>query len=179
MLPRAHSLDASVRRSIAAELSACAGDSALHDEARMSAFVRMAWPALALDGVSWVGFYILAGDRGTMSLVAREPAPACSPIGVHGACGQAALHNEVLIVHDVSALGDRYIACDPRDRSELVLPLALARGRVGVLDLDSHSAGRFGPDDATLLAGWLASADLSPSSSGAPRVIGGLPETTP
>ncbi|MEZ6317928.1 MAG: hypothetical protein R3B49_04120 [Phycisphaerales bacterium] len=39
--------------------------------------------------------------------------------------------------------------CDPRDKSELVLPLYDAEGRVlGVLDVDSHDRDAFGEHDA-------------------------------
>ena len=38
--------------------------------------------------VSWVGFYFLG--EGEMTLGPRRDKPACSPIGLHGACGRAA-----------------------------------------------------------------------------------------
>lgn len=100
--------------------------------------------------VSWVGFYHLAD--GEMMLGPRRDKPACSPIGLHGACGQAALSGRSLIVPDVRELGDHYIACDPRDLSELVVPVRDPAGKVvGVMDLDSHSVGAFGVADQTAL----------------------------
>lgn len=96
--------------------------------------------------VSWVGFYFL-GD-GEMTLGPRRNKPACSPIGLHGACGQAALAGKTLVVRDVKALGENYVACDPRDRSEIVVPVRGRDGKVvGVLDLDSHALGAFGDLD--------------------------------
>ena len=96
--------------------------------------------------VSWVGFYFLG--EGEMTLGPRRDKPACSPIGLHGACGSAALSGKTLLVHDVKDLGDGYIACDPRDRSEIVVPFRARDGRVlGVLDVDSHAVGAFGDMD--------------------------------
>jgi putative methionine-R-sulfoxide reductase with GAF domain len=100
--------------------------------------------------VSWVGFYHL-GD-GEMTLGPRRDKPACSPIGLHGACGQAAVSGRSLIVADVRALGEQYIACDPRDLSELVVPVGDPAGKViGVVDLDSYSVGAFGTADQLAL----------------------------
>jgi len=100
--------------------------------------------------VSWVGYYHLGQDE--MTLGPRRDKPACSPIGPHGACGQAAQTGRSLLVPDVRALGPNYIACDPRDQSELVVPVRDGSGKViGVLDLDSYSTGAFdGVDQAAL-----------------------------
>src|SRR4029453_14798624 len=35
--------------------------------------------------------------------------PACSPIGLHGVCGQALLSRETRIVRDVRELGEKYV----------------------------------------------------------------------
>lgn len=100
--------------------------------------------------VSWVGFYWL-GD-GEMTLGPRRDKPACSPIGLHGACGAAARTGRSLVVRDVQELGENYIACDPRDRSEVVVPVRGPGGAVvGVLDLDSHDIGAFGDLDQRAL----------------------------
>ena len=96
--------------------------------------------------VSWVGFYFLG--TGEMTLGPRRDKPACSPIGLHGACGKAAIAGKSLVVRDVKDLGDNYVACDPRDRSEIVVPVRGKNGKiVGVLDLDSHALGAFGEMD--------------------------------
>jgi L-methionine (R)-S-oxide reductase len=103
-----------------------------------------------LRPVSWVGFYFLGADE--MTLGPRRDKPACSPIGLHGACGQAARSARTLIVRDVKDLGKNYIACDPRDRSEIVVPVLGTEGRVlGVLDVDSHAVGVFGDMDQLAL----------------------------
>lgn len=106
---------------------------------------------------SWVGFYFGPGESfdgiraktGEMILGPREPKPACSPISLQGACGRAFLSGRPLVVRDVKALGENYIACDPRDRSEVVIPIFDANGRItSVLDVDSFDVGAFTDDDA-------------------------------
>lgn len=100
--------------------------------------------------VSWVGFYYLGDDE--MTLGPRRDKPACSPIGLHGACGQVALSGRSLVVPDVRLLGDNYIACDPRDLAELVVPVRNGSGKIlGVMDLDSYAVGAFHPDDLSAL----------------------------
>ncbi len=133
-------------------------------EARMRAFVALAWRHGAPTGVSWLGFYVDRPDAPAderLELAAREPGPACSPIGVHGACGRCLLSGTPLVIHDIRELGSAYIACDPRDLSELVLPCRAADGSVwGVFDLDSHETGSFSTADGVDLGYLLGLAGL-------------------
>jgi putative methionine-R-sulfoxide reductase with GAF domain len=129
------------------------------------------WEALHPTGVSWVGFYIF--DPGCvvhadgrredgMILGARRDKPACSPIGLHGACGRCYLSRRSLVVTDVARLGAGYIACDPRDRSEVVVPLFEPDGTAwGVLDADSYDPGAFDKADADSLLAIMKGAGLS------------------
>lgn len=118
-------------------------------ETRMRAVVDALWAALADKGVSWVGFYLHEGGD-ELTLGPRRDKPACSPIGMHGACGQCFRSQKPLIVPDVRALGKDYIACDPRDLAEVVLPLLAADGSCwGVLDVDSFEVGAFDENDVT------------------------------
>src|SRR6185503_5347273 len=87
----------------------------------MQSVVDELWAALHSTGVSWVGFYIHDGSD-ALVLGPRRDKPACSPIELHGACGQCFARRQPLIVRDVAELGANYIACDPRDRSEVVVP---------------------------------------------------------
>lgn len=146
-------------------------DSGDSRDARMWAVVNDIWDALAPTGVSWVGFY-LAGEAaasavtetpaGHLILGPRRDKPACSPIGLHGACGRCFLSRRPLIVRDVRELGSNYIACDPRDRSEVVIPCFERDGACwGVLDLDSHEIGAFDEWDADGLEGLLRSVGLT------------------
>lgn len=128
---------------------------------RMQAVVDALWNGLHGAGVSWVGFYLADGaDR--LVLGPRRDTPACSPIGLHGVCGQAFTARRTRIVRDVSELGEAYIACDPRDRSEIVVPLLEAPAGTcwGVLDLDSHEVGAFDETDERGLREVLRAAGL-------------------
>ncbi len=135
----------------------------------MSRLVDVLWESLSRAGVSWVGFYIdqlgQPDDR-RLILGARRDKAACSPIGLHGACGQCLVSGRLLVVHDVRELGDRYIACDALDQSEIVLPCVGEDGRVwGVLDLDSHEVGQFTQEYQDHLSLLLIEAGLSVSVS--------------
>ncbi len=124
------------------------------------------WDALHQASVSWAGFYLHdPTDPEALILGPRRDKPACSPIGLHGACGQCFLSRQTVIVPDVAALGANYIACDPRDRSELVLPCLGPDGSPwGVLDLDSYDVGAFDQRDADSLTRILEIAGLSTPS---------------
>ena len=66
------------------------------------------------------------------------------------------------MVRDVTQLGDNYIACDPRDKSELVVPcLDRAGNPWGVIDLDSFEVGSFDATDALNVQILLKVARLS------------------
>ena len=123
-------------------------------------FVDLAWPLLHPTGVSWIGFYNLAPGGQQMILDACRNRPACSPIGLHGVCGQALLQNTVRIVEDVEALGEAYVACDPADRSEIVLPCG-GSPPGAVLDLDSTEVGSFDARDAEWLQRCLVASGLA------------------
>ncbi|MEW6197962.1 MAG: GAF domain-containing protein [Planctomycetota bacterium] len=128
---------------------------------RMSTVVDALWPALHTTGVSWVGFYVYEGGD-ELVLAARQPKPACSPIELHGACGQAFRSRRPLIVRDVRELGANYVACDPRDQSEVVVPLLDPDGSCwGVLDLDSHDVASFSQTDVDGLLKVLRAAGLT------------------
>ncbi len=128
---------------------------------RMQVFVDVIWDAMCNAGVSWVGFYISDGGS-ELLLGPRRDKPACSPIGLHGACGQAFTSGKTLVIRDVAELGEGYIACDPRDRSELVIPLFDQAGQCwGVLDVDSHDVGNFDEADSTGMTELLRRARLT------------------
>lgn len=128
---------------------------------QMTAVCDLLWDGLHPTGVSWLGFYV-AGGPDELILAARRDKPACSPIGLHGACGRVFLSRQPLIVRDVKELGENYIACDPRDRSELVLPCLERDGSCwGVFDLDSFEVGAFSQADADGLCRILREAGLS------------------
>lgn len=142
-------------------------DAGASREARMQRAVDVLWDALHATGVSWLGFYLHHGGD-ELVLGPRRDKPACSPIGLHGACGRAFRSGRPLVVRDVLDLGADYIACDPRDRSEVVVPLFDAAGRCwGVFDADSHSVAAFSADDAAGLTRVLAAAGLTAGDAAA------------
>ncbi|MBK8915215.1 MAG: GAF domain-containing protein [Phycisphaerales bacterium] len=130
--------------------------------ARMRMLADALWDHLSPLGVSWVGFYLHEGGD-ELVLGPMRNKPACSPIGLHGVCGQAWRSRRPQIVRDTAELGAAYVACDPRDRSELVIPLLEADGRCwGVLDVDSHEVGAFDQSDALGLGDVLRAAGFRP-----------------
>ena len=132
---------------------------------RMRAVVDALWASFNDHGYSWVGFYLDQGDEPDDRRLLLGPCrdkPACSPIGLHGVCGQALCSKKPRIVEDVSELGENYIACDPRDRSEIVIPSLDDDGRCwGVLDVDSQEGGAFDESDALGLRQVLEAAGLT------------------
>ncbi|MBN2445758.1 MAG: hypothetical protein JXO22_03480, partial [Phycisphaerae bacterium] len=67
-----------------------------------------------------------------------------------------------LVVRDVADLGPNYIACDVRDRSEVVVPVRDEQGVCwAVLDVDSHSTAAFDDSDVQGLSLVLRKAGLS------------------
>lgn len=131
-------------------------------DAAMRRFCDVGWEAFSTRGVSWIGFYVRERPGANeLILAARRDKPACSPIGLHGACGRALLSRNPLVVTDVENLGAGYIACDPRDRSEVVVPLIDAAGECwGVLDVDSFEVGAFSVRDAIAFNDALIAARL-------------------
>jgi putative methionine-R-sulfoxide reductase with GAF domain len=142
------------------------------DDATLRIVVDALWDGLHGEGVSWVGFYLfLPGEPADRAMVLgpSRDTPACSPIGLHGVCGQALTGGRTRIVRDVAELGAGYVACDPRDRSEIVLPCTCSPvgsdpdpggGCWGVLDLDSHGLGAFDESDERGLVLALRSAGI-------------------
>jgi len=145
-----------IARAVAARL-----DPAADAETRMQVVVDELWSALSRQGVSWCGFYLPDESGEQLLLGPRRDKPACSPIGLHGVCGRAFRERRPVVVRDVAELGPDYIACDPRDRSELVVPLQAEKGSCrAVLDLDSHQVGSFAESDVTGLEAVLSAAGL-------------------
>lgn len=113
-----------------------------------------------LPDLNWAGFYFLRG--GELVLGPFQGRPACVRIALgKGVCGTAAERRETIVVPDVEAFPG-HIACDPRSRSEIVVPLVANGSLVGVFDVDSPRVGRFGADEREFLES-VASAYLAAS----------------
>ncbi|MBD3334255.1 MAG: GAF domain-containing protein [Candidatus Eisenbacteria bacterium] len=96
--------------------------------------------------ISWVGYYRrLSGEM--LVLGPFQGPAACLRIAVgRGVCGTAAARREPLVVPDVNAFPG-HIACDPRARSELVLPVDEGGELQAILDLDSYEPAAFDATD--------------------------------
>jgi putative methionine-R-sulfoxide reductase with GAF domain len=129
---------------------------------RMREMADILWRYFRHHGVSWVGFYTISDDQESMILGPSRDTPACSPIGLHGACGKSWRTGRPMIIGDVVNLGADYVACDPRDKSELVIPMFDDQGACwGVLDLDSRERDAFGETDLYELRRILETTGLS------------------
>lgn len=94
----------------------------------------------------WTGFYRAAGERLVVG-------PYIGTVGClqidfgRGVCGTAAAKRETIIVPDVTKFPG-HIACDPRSKSEIVVPVFDAEGELlAVLDVDSDQLDAFDATD--------------------------------
>jgi len=112
--------------------------------ANMANVAALLWQYL--PDLNWAGFYRLVA--GELVLGPFQGKPACIRIALgSGVCGTAAATRETQVVADVHAFPG-HIACDAASRSELVVPIVVGERLIGVLDLDSPTAGRFDAVDA-------------------------------
>jgi L-methionine (R)-S-oxide reductase len=103
------------------------------------------------DHYSWVGIYLIEGED---LVLGPWKGPQATehvriPVG-QGVCGAAAASGSTEIVDDVSA-DDRYLACFPSTRSEIVVPISYEGRVVGEIDIDSDQPAAFTEDDRTFL----------------------------
>lgn len=97
----------------------------------------------------WVGFYIPKGKH--LELGPSEGPPACAQIAYTGVCGKCAKDKKTIIVPKVHEF-QGHIACDPRSKSEIAVPVLDDEGNVlAVLDVDSEEYGSFDEKDGELL----------------------------
>ncbi|MGD1147710.1 MAG: GAF domain-containing protein [Thermoanaerobaculaceae bacterium] len=108
-----------------------------------------------LPGFLWTGWYLLR--NGELTVGPYQGPLACLVLKAHtGVCWAGIDRGETLIVPDVHAFPD-HIACDPRSRSEIVVPLRDGSGAiVGVLDVDAEELAYFEEDDREGLEGVVA-----------------------
>lgn len=117
------------------------------------------------DHYSWVGIYLVEGED--LVLGAWKGPQATEhvriPVG-QGICGAAAETGQTEVVDDVNA-DERYLACFPSTRSEIVVPIAFEGRVVGEIDIDSDRPAAFGEDDRAFLE--RVALLISPACSGA------------
>jgi L-methionine (R)-S-oxide reductase len=101
---------------------------------------------------TWVGIYRREGEMLVLDPNHYRGAdPEHKRIRIpEGICGQAAGKRQTIIVPDVRA-DDRYLACSPFTRSEIVVPIISAGGVFGVLDVDSNDLDAFKEEDRRML----------------------------
>jgi GAF domain-containing protein len=106
-----------------------------------------------LPKYNWVGFYMLEKGAEPATLVLGPFRGAATPhtrIPLNqGICGAAASSGETVVVDDVNA-DPRYLACSLETKSEIVVPVMVHGVVAGELDIDSHAAAAFGPEDRQL-----------------------------
>jgi len=94
---------------------------------------------------SWTGFYLVAGD-GELHVGPYQGPVACQVLKGAGVCLHAAQTRGPVVVPEVEAFAG-HVACDPRSKSEIVLPILREGEVVAVLDVDSDRAAQFTEDD--------------------------------
>lgn len=118
----------------------------------MREIVDMLWDQFGDKPYSWCGFYTLQPDGQALILGPHRDKPACSPLPMHGVCGQVARSGVPMNVPDVKALGDNHVVCDPRNVSELCLPVYNKDQKLfAVFDVDSVQPAAFDEMDVR----WL------------------------
>ena len=103
-----------------------------------------------LGMVLWTGFYTL--KNGELLVKTYQGPLACQVLKKNtGVCWTAVNKQKTIIVPDVHQFKG-HIACDPRAKSEIVVPVRDKNGIIiGVLDIDSKVFDRFDNTDATEL----------------------------
>lgn len=110
--------------------------------ATMSALLHHAF------GHLWTGFYRVVVPGQLLRVGPYQGSLGCLEIAFgQGVCGTAAADGRSVIVPDVGSFPG-HITCDPRSRSEIVVPVRDAEGDVmAVLDIDSERVDSFDQDD--------------------------------
>jgi L-methionine (R)-S-oxide reductase len=96
----------------------------------------------------WTGFYRVVVPGKLLRVGPYQGTVGCLEIEFgRGVCGTAAASGQTVIVDDVADFPG-HITCDPRSRSEIVVPVFDAnRVLLAVLDIDSDQPGAFDAQD--------------------------------
>ena len=100
-----------------------------------------------MDNFCWTGFYLLLKNE---LIVGPYQGPlACQMLEKNrGVCWKSINEQQSIIVPDVNKFPG-HIACDPRSKSEIVIPVKNNREDIiGVLDVDSNKLNNFDETDA-------------------------------
>lgn len=105
----------------------------------------------------WTGFYRVVVPGKLLRVGPYQGTLGCLEIEFgRGVCGTAAATGKTVIVDDVAAFPG-HITCDPRSRSEIVVPVFdTNRVLLGVFDIDSDQPGAFDAQDRDGLESLMA-----------------------
>jgi L-methionine (R)-S-oxide reductase len=120
-------------------------------------------------GHLWTGFYRVVTPDALLRVGPYQGSLGCLEIQFgRGVCGTAAAERRTVVVADVHAFPG-HITCDPRSRSEIVVPVVDRHGALmAVLDIDSSVPDAFGADDQIgleSLVAWFAGTTYVPTPS--------------
>jgi GAF domain-containing protein len=117
----------------------------------------------AFDDFDWVGFYRVVGPE-LLKVGPYQGGHGCLVIPfARGVCGAAARERRTQVVADVDAFPG-HIACAASTRSEIVVPVSDAGGRlIAVLDVDSDRPAAFDGADARALETLVADIFAKPA----------------
>ena len=106
----------------------------------------------------WCGVYRLEKGDLHLSSFRGVPSPHSIISKEEGICGAAVRENKTLNIEDVK-LDARYLACDPRTRSELVVPIRDSQGNpvggsISIPTLQTPSGPRKSPRSKKWLGRW-------------------------
>jgi len=103
-----------------------------------------------MDNFSWTGFYLLLNNE--LIVGPYQGTLACQFLEKNsGVCWKSINEQRSIIVPDVNKFPG-HIACDPRSKSEIVIPVKNNRKEIiGVLDVDSNRLDNFDETDASHL----------------------------
>jgi L-methionine (R)-S-oxide reductase len=117
-------------------------------------------------GHLWTGFYRVVEPGRLLRVGPYQGSLGCLDIAFgRGVCGTAAAERRTVVVRDVHDFPG-HITCDPRSRSEIVVPVFDGQGAlIAVLDIDSPVLDAFGDADREgleALVAWFANATYVP-----------------
>jgi len=102
----------------------------------------------------WTGFYFVAADN-ELHVGPYQGPVACQVLRDQGVCLACARTRRPVVVPDVERFAG-HIACDPRSKSEIALPVLASAADgpdqvIAVLDIDAPKLRQFGEEDVAPL----------------------------
>ena len=101
----------------------------------------------------WTGFYVVEGDR--LHVGPYQGPVACQVLEDRGVCVEAVRTERAVVVPDVQAFRG-HVACDPRSKSEIAVPVLKDGMVAAVFDVDSDKVSQFSHGDVAPLTKILS-----------------------